>query len=125
MILNTCALLFLPSGDSRLRATARERLAGEPTVFYCAISAFEIALQVHAGRLELPQSPARWIRAVAKRYGLVEVSLDTDLCVAATALPLIHGDPCDRFIIAAAKQLRVPVVTIDSRFAEYGVEVVC
>ena len=124
MILDTCALLFLPSGDPRLSAAARDRLAREQTVHYCAISAFEIALKVRDKKLILPLKPDRWIRAVAERYGLAEVALDSDLCAAAAELPLIHRDPCDRFIIAAAKRLRVPVVTIDSRFGEYGVEVV-
>jgi PIN domain nuclease of toxin-antitoxin system len=124
MILDTCALLFLPSGDPRLTPPTRERLASAASVFYCAISAFEIALKVRDKKLDLPLPPARWVRAVADRYGLVEVPLDTTLCVAATTLPLIHRDPCDRFIIAAAKNLRVPVVTIDPRFQEYGVEVI-
>jgi PIN domain nuclease of toxin-antitoxin system len=124
MILDTCALLFLPSGDARLTPAARERLAGAASVFYCAISAFEIALKVRDKKLELPLPPARWVRAVADRYGLVEVPLDTNLCIAAATLPLVHRDPCDRFVIAAAKELRVPVVTIDARFQEYGVEVI-
>ncbi len=124
MILDTRALLFLPSGDPHLTSAARERLANEPTVFYCAISAFEIALKVRDDKLELPLPAERWLRAVAERYGLVEIPLDTKLCVAAAALPLIHRDPCDRFIIATAKQLRVPVITVDERFRAYGVEVV-
>ncbi|NQU11311.1 type II toxin-antitoxin system VapC family toxin [bacterium] len=124
MILDTCALLFLPSGDRRLTTETRRRLARAPTVWYCAISAFELALKVRDRQLELPLPPGRWVAAVADRYALVEVPLDTGLCAAAAALPLIHRDPCDRFIIAAAKQLRVPVVTIDARFREYGVDVI-
>ena len=122
MILDTCALLFLPSGDPRLSAPTRARLAREKVVWYCAISGFEIALKCRDHKLELPAAPDRWLQAVAARYGLTEIPLDTDLCVAAAQLPLIHRDPCDRFIIAAAKQLHVPVVTIDPRFPAYGIE---
>ena len=122
MILDTCALLFLPSGDPRLSEATRERLARERLVWFCAISGFEIALKCRDRKLELPAKPDRWLHAVAGRYGLTEVPLDTELCVLAAQLPLIHRDPCDRFIIAAAKRLRVPVVTIDSRFQEYGIE---
>jgi hypothetical protein len=49
MIRDACALLFRPSGDPRLTASARERLTSEPTVYYCAIRAFEIALRVSYG----------------------------------------------------------------------------
>ena len=50
--------------------------------------------------------------------------LDWEVCVAATELPPIHKDPCDRFIIAAASIHHLPVVTADPRFREYGVEVI-
>jgi PIN domain nuclease of toxin-antitoxin system len=46
------------------------------------------------------------------------------LCTAAAELPHHHRDLFDRFIIAAALRLRVPVVTIDPKFSPYGVEVV-
>jgi PIN domain nuclease of toxin-antitoxin system len=125
MILDTCALLFLPSGDRRLSAATRQRLAAQPTVWFCAISAFEIALKCQAGKLELPAKPQAWLQAVVQKYGLTEIPLDSELCAAAALLPPFHRDPCDRFIIAAARRLQAPVVTIDPRFAEYGVEVFC
>lgn len=58
------------------------------------------------------------------RYGLTEFPLDPAVCTAAAELPHHHRDPFDRFIIAAALRLRVPVVTIDPKFSPYGVEVV-
>jgi PIN domain nuclease of toxin-antitoxin system len=124
MILDTCALLFLASGDRRLSRSARERLTREPARWFCAISSFEIALKHRQGKLELPLAPLRWLRALEARYGLTELPVDSALCAAATELPYHHRDPFDRFIIAAALQLRVPVVTIDPKFLPYGVEVV-
>ena len=123
MILDTCALLFLASGDRRLSRGARERLASAATRWYCAISSFEIALKLQ-GKLELSSSPLRWLQALEERYSLSELSLDSALCAAAARLPPHHRDPCDRFIIAAALRLQVPVITSDPKFAPYGVEVV-
>ena len=124
MILDTCTLLFLASGDERLSADARHCLAHEPVRWYCAISSFEIALKHRQGKLELPMAPLPWLRALEARYDLTELPLDSELCAAATELPDHHRDPFDRFIIAAALRLRVAVVTIDAKFAPYGVEVV-
>ena len=124
MILDTCALLFLANGDRRLSRSARERLGREPVRWFCAISSFEIALKHQQGKLELPLAPLRWLRKLEDRYGLTELPLDSALCTAATELPHHHRDPFDRFIIAAALRLRVPVVTIDPKFSPYGVEVV-
>jgi PIN domain nuclease of toxin-antitoxin system len=124
VILDTCALLFLASGDRRLSRPAREQLATQTVRWFCAISSFEIALKHRQGKLELPLPPLRWLRELETRYGLTEVPLDSDLCTAAAELPRHHDDPFDRFIIAAALRLRVPVVTIDPKFAPYGVETI-
>jgi len=124
MILDTCALLFLANGDRRLSRSARQRLGREPVRWFCAISSFEIALKHRQGKLELPLAPLRWLRNLEARYALTELPLDSALCVAATELPPHHRDPFDRFIIAAALQLRVPVVTIDPKFSLYSVEIV-
>ena len=124
MILDTCALLFLASGDRRLSAAARERMAAEPARWFCAISAFEITLKHKQGKLELPMAPLRWLRSLEQRYQLTELSIDSALASAAAALPPHHRDQFDRFIIAGAQRLRVPVVTIDEKFAPYGIEIV-
>lgn len=123
MILDTCALLFLASGDKRLSPQTRELLSGAPIRWFCAISAFEIAIKVAAKKLQLPLTPEAWISRMTEDYALSEIALDSSLCLASVALPMLHRDPCDRFIIAAARQLRVPVVTIDPRFESYGVEI--
>jgi PIN domain nuclease of toxin-antitoxin system len=124
MILDTCALLFLASGDRRLSSAARERLSKQTFRWFCAISSFEIALKYRQKKLELPLPPSRWLQKMSQRYALTEIPLDSALCLAAVALPDHHRDPFDRFIIAAAIRLDVPVVTIDPHFRQYGVEIV-
>lgn len=123
MILDTCALLFLANGDRRLSRAARDRLSTEPLRWFCAISSYEIALKHRQGKLALPTAPSRWMEDLARRYVLTELPVDSALCFAAAALPSHHRDPFDRFIIAAAKQLSCPVITVDERFSTYGVEV--
>lgn len=123
MILDTCALLFLASGDARLSRAARGRLSDAPARWFCAISAYEVALKYQKAKLQLPLPPARWMEALARRYVLTEVPLDAALCCAAAALPGHHRDPFDRFIIAAAKRLDCAVVTVDPIFAAYDVDV--
>lgn len=124
MILDTCALLFLANGDRRLTAATRARLGALPVRWFCAISTFEIALKQAGGKLPLPLPAVAWMEDLAIRYALTEVVVDSALGAAAAVLPMHHRDPCDRFIIAAAQRLAVPVVTIDLKFAAYGVTVV-
>lgn len=123
MLLDTCALLWLAEGGQRLSAEVQERIDAAPVVYVSAISAFEIGLKYRAGKLKLPMPPAEWYGAILERHGLAVHPLDWDVCIAATNLPPVHKDPCDRFIIATAKLGRLPVVTGDPRFSAYGIEV--
>jgi hypothetical protein len=95
----------------------------------CRINSILVRYTLHSACGGLLQSPPQNRELVAPQklpVGPVldvEPLRDTELCAAAALLPLIHRDACDRFSIAAAKRLRVPVVTIDPRFRKYGVEV--
>ncbi len=124
MLLDTCGLLWLVEGGDRLTAAARDQLEAAPVLYVSAISAFEIGLKCRSGKLRLPVPPAEWFETIVDHHGLAVLPLDWKVCVAATDLPPIHRDPCDRFIIAAAKILRIPVVTSDPVFADYGIEIV-
>lgn len=123
MILDTCALLFQASGDRRLTRSTRQQLSDAPLRRFVTISAFEIALKWQQGKLELPVPPTVWIQELVSRYVFTEIPLDAALCASAALLPPHHRDPCDRFIIAAALMLRAPVVTVDTKFLPYGIEI--
>ena len=123
MILDTCALLWLASGDKKLSPSALKQISEAPSVYVSAISGFEIAIKVAKGKLKLPGPPQEWFENIVEHHGLAIFPLDLNVCIAAAQLPAIHDDPCDRFIIAAAKTNELPVVTADERFEEYGLTV--
>jgi PIN domain nuclease of toxin-antitoxin system len=123
MILDTCALLWLAEGGDRLSQTARDRIENAPVVYVSSISAFEIGIKCRSGKLKLPMPPVEWFQAVVDHHGLAVQPLDWDVCIAAAELPPLHKDPCDRFIIAAAKMQHFPVVTADASFSAYGIEI--
>lgn len=124
MILDTCALLWLAQGGGQLSALARKRIDEEPAIYVSAISGFEIGIKHQKGKLELPAQPADWFAAVLDHHDIQVLSLDLVVCLRAAQLPAIHGDPCDRLIIATAEQHRMPVVTGDPVFRQYGITVV-
>lgn len=123
MILDTCALLWLASGDKKLSRAALKEINAAPAVYVSAISGFEIAIKVARGKLKLPHPPQEWFEKVAEHHGVTVLPLDLNTCIAAAQLPAIHNDPCDRFIIAAANLLDLTVVTGDEQFEKYGVTV--
>ena len=123
MILDTCALLWLASGNKRLSRSALKEINEAAGVYVSAISGFEIAIKVAKGKLKLPSPPRDWFRKVVEHHGLSVLPLELNACMAAAELPPIHDDPCDRFIIATAKLNNLPVVTADERFEKYGLRI--
>ena len=47
-----------------------------------------------------------------------------DHALQATRLPVHHRDPFDRLLIAQAQAERVPILTADTKFEQYGIEVI-
>ena len=123
MILDTCGLLWLVTGQKKLSRSTLKEIAEAPAVYVSAISGFEIALKATRGKLPLPLPPQTWFEQVVEHHGLAVIPLALPVCIAAAQLPPVHDDPCDRFIIATAKLNHLAVVTTDERFAEYGVTV--
>ena len=124
MLLDTCALLWLAEGGEHLSPEARELIEEAPVVYVSAISAFELGLKCRSGKLRLPVPAAEWFKSVVDHHGLGVIPLDWNICLAATELPPLHGDSCDRFIVATAKSRRLAVVTGDPIFGAYGIDVV-
>ena len=123
MILDTCALLWLASGDKKLSRAALKEINAAAAVYVSAISGFEIAIKAGKGKLKLPHPPQEWFEKVVEHHGLALLPLELNVCITAAQLPAHHNDPCDRFIIAAAKLHDLTVVTADEQFEKYGLTV--
>jgi PIN domain nuclease of toxin-antitoxin system len=56
-----------------------------------------------------------------RSFGLTEVPMSANMALAAYELPEpFHKDPADRLIVAMARLLDAPVVTVDRRILAYG-----
>lgn len=124
MILDTCALLWLAQGGGRLSANALRRIASAPAVYVSAISGFEVGIKHRKGKLHLPAQPADWFETILEHHDIHPLPVDHHVALRSSQLPAVHSDPVDRIIVATAEQRGVAVVTGDSVFAQYGVEVV-
>jgi PIN domain nuclease of toxin-antitoxin system len=124
-LLDTRAFLWWTSDASRISERARA-LIEDPSVdvLLSTASAWEIAIKVARGRLELPRPPERYVpeRLRRHRIGVLEVGLRHAL--RAGALPAIHADPFDRLLVAQAQLEGIPILTADPAIAQYEVETV-
>ncbi len=120
LLVDTHALLWWLTDDPALSAPARDALAdpgNEP--FVSAASVWEIAIKQSLGKLEAPDDlPER----IADE-GFAWLPISPTHAWQVRDLPAHHGDPFDRLLIAQALTERLPIVTADQRFNDYGVEV--
>jgi hypothetical protein len=76
---------------------------------------------VNRGRLALSLDEERWLALLASHPAVRFLVLDLAVAVAATRLPEpFHADPADRFLVAQARELRVPLLSADSKIRSYG-----
>lgn len=124
ILVDSCAIIWLATGDRKLSKIARDAMRDAELLCFSSISIWEIARLVKAGDLELPVSPTRLADLLVEQYEMKEFPVNNAISLRASALPEIHKDPADRFIIATALLNDFTVVTGDHRFAEYGVETI-
>jgi PIN domain nuclease of toxin-antitoxin system len=120
LLLDTHILLWWLADDPALPASAGEAIADpDADVVVSAATAWEIAVKKASGRLEAPDDLLDALEA----NEFDTLTITTGHTLAAGALPAHHGDPFDRMLIAQALAEGMTVVTVDSRFADYDVDV--
>lgn len=124
LLLDTHALLWFESGDSRLSDPARSELE-KPDVqrLVSVATIWEMAIKASLGNLKLPGGVSAFVTDnVLNGYELLPI--DWSHAVAVERLPLHHKDPFDRLLVAQASAEHIPLVSADPVFARYGVRVI-
>lgn len=122
-LLDTCAALWLsaraPMASSAL--VAMSLAAEEGRLFISPITAWEVGNLCARERLTLHMDPLQWFETMLAQPGISLAPLAPEILVASTQLPGdVHKDPADRIVIATARVLDVPVVTLDGPILTYA-----
>ncbi len=123
IMLDTCGLIWLVNGGSKISRKTLEAIEEAKIVYVSAATALEIGCKAAIKKLKLPMDAEEWYSKVLSIHDLVEIPITGPIALFSASLPLIHKDPADRIIIATAILNRLPVVTHDSRFDQYSVDV--
>ena len=117
VLLDTAILIYAVESPERLtrRATAALQNAGN-VLELSAVSLSEIAIKTALGKLSLSAASAR---QAVRDLDIRILAYTADHAFHLFDLPLYHGDPFDRQIIAQALAENIPVVTPDEKFRLY------
>ena len=125
LLLDTHIALWLDTGDDRLRSSTRalidECWQSGGTIYLSAVTAWEIALLIDIGRIELDLPVEEWITRFVQRPGIDPAPLSHHAASRSCRLHhLQHRDPADRLLIATAIELASPLVTYDDRILRFA-----
>jgi PIN domain nuclease of toxin-antitoxin system len=125
VLLDTHIALWLDSGSGNLRQSTRALIddcwRNGGTIFLSAVSAWEIALLVDGGRIDLDVPVETWVKRFVERPGVQPAPLDVSAASRAYQFHhLEHRDPADRLLIATAIELACPLITYDDRITRFG-----
>ena len=119
LLLDTCALLWVASGDD-LAPSSREALATR-SVHVSPISAWEIANLARKNRIAFTLPVVAWFLQAMARMAASLPELTVQILVNSCNLPgLPPNDPADRIIIATARDMDMTIVTRDKKILEYS-----
>jgi PIN domain nuclease of toxin-antitoxin system len=125
LLLDTHVVLWLDRGDDRLRTATRTLIddcwhAGG-SIFLSSVTAWEIAVLVDTGRIDLDLPVEAWIDRFLDRPGIAPAQLShRAACRSYQLHHLQTRDPADRLLVATAIELACPLVTYDERIVQFG-----
>lgn len=121
LLLDTHAFLWWLNDDPKLTDQARTALEDPTTLVYVsAVSIWEIAIKVKLGKFDLGEiDPVEEIAA----NDFLELPVTARHAHAAGALPRHHDDPFDRMLIAQARLEDLVLVSHDTKFKDYEVQI--
>jgi PIN domain nuclease of toxin-antitoxin system len=127
LLLDTCAAIWMMNGDPMAQAAieAVDDASQNGLLWVSAITAWEVALKSRPGRPDSPRlnaTASEWYATLIALPGVREAPLSGTLALRSVALPELHKDPGDRFIIATAMELRAMIVTRDGEMQDYARE---
>lgn len=125
LLLDTHIWLWYAEGDDEhLASQSVQRLdqaRAADGLLVSSISVWEIGMQALKGRIHLSMPLRDWVMKALKPPGISLLPLDAETAAESTLLPgSPHGDPADRFLIAAARAKRLILATRDREIIDYG-----
>jgi PIN domain nuclease of toxin-antitoxin system len=123
LLLDTHILLWCLAASPRL-SPATVHLIDEQAedVLASAASVWEVAIKWSLRRgvaSDMPLSGADFLAAL-EQVGLEILPIAPSHAAAVERLPLLHGDPFDRLLIAQARCEGLVLLTADAQLADYG-----
>lgn len=102
-----------------LPARALAAIAAADGLAVSAISCWEVVQLQKRGRIVLRMDAGQWLAKALEGSGVECFAITCEIAARAATLMDIHRDPADRFIVASAVLMRIPLLTLDEAIHQY------
>ncbi|MCW5210336.1 type II toxin-antitoxin system VapC family toxin [Desulfobulbus sp. N3] len=124
ILLDTHAFLWWITDDAQLSETARRLIKDNGnTLYWSAASSWEVGIKYALGRLPLPDAPEIFLAQELAGNQIESLPITDRYAFQAGRLPRHHKDPFDRMLIAQAMTDSLILLSCDSFFDLYDVQV--
>jgi PIN domain nuclease of toxin-antitoxin system len=121
LLLDTHIAIWALTSRDRLSKTARALIADpENAIWVSAASIWEISIKFAIGKKDAPPFSGKDAISNFREAGYFLLDITAAHAATVGELPLIHGDPFDRLIIAQALSEPMRLVTHDTRLGGYS-----
>lgn len=122
LLLDTHIALWLPGADRLLPPRARSLIEEASSVHLSVVSLLEVAIKrsLPIGRRDRPKLSASELSSEMEAAGVELLPLAPEHAFAVEFLPMHHGDPFDRLLVAQAMHEPMRLVTRDAMLARYS-----
>jgi PIN domain nuclease of toxin-antitoxin system len=125
VLLDTHIWLWSLADPSRLSKESKRILGSRRNAIHLsAASAWEMAIKVSIGKLELPEPVETYVPTRMARQGITPLPITHAHALKVSTLPPHHRDPFDRLLVAQAMVERLSLLTADPIFARYGIDLI-
>jgi len=123
-LLDTHTFLWWVSDNPRLSRNAL-RLIASPNndIFLSAVSGWEIAIKVQLGKMKVSSPFEQFVAEQIFHNDIITLPIKMSHALHVQSLPLHHRDPFDRMLIVQSQLEKMPIISVDSIFEYYDVEV--
>jgi PIN domain nuclease of toxin-antitoxin system len=117
LLLDTQIVYWFFYEPQNLPGAARQIMAESEAAYVSAASIWEIAIKVRLGKMKA--NPRRIVERL-RAAGFDELPVYSRHTVIVADLPLFHGDPFDRLLIAQATAEPLNLLTADTQLKQYS-----
>ena len=125
ILLDTHAFIWFFSGNSKLSQTAKNMIEDINNLKLISLaSVWEMAIKQSKGKLTLGLPLDKYINRKLNLDDFELLPIQLNHLKLITSLPFYHNDPFDRLLISQSTIENIPILSCDSAFNSYNINVI-